>query len=117
MTDKDTIAALARENLTIRRAIGEVGHTWDGDYGPNEPMRCGSRCPVCAIKSIPLSLHAQIAEKERRVWSKVSETMTHYEKQLADAKVSRDKRLYELNEVAYLAQLRADLEALKEAAK
>lgn len=48
----------------------------------------------------------------REAFNKLADTRAHYEKELSDAKKRRDKRNYELTEVAYLACLREDIAAL-----
>src|SRR4051794_35733181 len=44
--------------------------------------------------------------------SAILSTRAHYEAALASAKKLRDKRIYELTEIAYLASLREDMKAL-----
>jgi endonuclease III-like uncharacterized protein len=44
--------------------------------------------------------------------SAILSTRAHYEAALASAKKLRDRRIYELTEIAYLASLREDMKAL-----
>ena len=53
----------------------------------------------------------RLLEREK-VLEEVIKTRDHYEKELANAKAKRDKRVYELTEVAYLASLRPHLAAI-----
>ena len=82
----------------------------------DETMACGHKAH--RFKSVPMCLDCYTTRPSpsEEALREVVKTRDHYEKELADAKAKRDKRVYELTEVAYLASLRPHLAALSSSA-
>ena len=100
MSDKETIAALARENNSWRDFAHDV---MTSGYGAavHSMARLGEQARE--LLTLPLSLHAQIAEKERRVlglikkeaygeksWSKVVDLICQLES-ISDLEALKEK--------------------------
>lgn len=100
---------MAREDCSDRRCRNSYPKTEQGKQ----------KCAYCTDKDAALSdpspanwLKAHDAGVRSAIVADIMKTREHYEMELADAKAKKDKRLYELVEVAYLASLRPNLDAI-----